>query len=390
MNTVERKIRIQGILGSLMEGAYNLPKTSMAMQNGPAFLGSAKTPRSIDKIGEALVRCATVDGCAGLLKDLLEAGISPDAPNRQGQFPLYLATLCGHPGVAHLLLGAGADKDRAFCAAPGDDLASEEDGNTPLLAAAHQGHLDTLRVLIEAGANLEKRNSFGGTPMFEVVKEGHTECVQALTEAGAKVKITVHRWTPLSIASHSGFLGVVRTLLAAGADPTEGLATAAQNDHREIVRILVEAGANVEQIDPYVKGTPMTVAATYGRRGVVELLLAAGADKDADCYGKTPMYCSSIFGFLDVVRILVEKGAAIDGAPALATGTPLAAACVGDGMPVVRYLMEAGADPSARCNGQTPLSEAASRGNCGVVDYLLKHGARDPNLTVRPENLSST
>ncbi|KFB40787.1 hypothetical protein ZHAS_00008218 [Anopheles sinensis] len=95
------------------------------------------------------------------------------------------------------------------------------------------------------------------------------------------------------------------------------------------------------------KSTPLHFAAGYGRRDVVEFLLANGASIQArDDGGLHPLHNACSFGHADVVRLLLE----------------------------------AGANPNTRDNwNYTPLHEAASKGKIDVCIALLQHGA-DPNI----------
>ena len=124
-------------------------------------------------------------------------------------------------------------------------------GKTALFMAAQNGHLEVVRLLIEAGADKAAAHSTGATAVFIAAQNGHLEVVRLLIEAGAdKDAVKNNGGTALQIAAHNGHLEVVRFLLEAGADKdaarTDGataLFMAYQNGHVEVVQLLREAGA---------------------------------------------------------------------------------------------------------------------------------------------------
>lgn len=90
--------QIQCILNDLLAGKYNLPESSVTMRTGKDF-HTGKFKCSIAELGELLTVCTSINGCVSLLKDLLEAGISPEVL-RQGRTPLYLAAVNGQESSA--------------------------------------------------------------------------------------------------------------------------------------------------------------------------------------------------------------------------------------------------------------------------------------------------
>jgi ankyrin repeat protein len=120
-------------------------------------------------------------------------------------------------------------------------------------------------------------------------KEGYMRMVNALIDRGADInapsaKPEFTKTTPLMVASGNGSVEVMRVLLAAGAkvnqtctDGTTALMLASQNGHVEAIRVLLAAGAQVNQID--AKGVAaLMVASQNGHVLAVKVLLAAGAD----------------------------------------------------------------------------------------------------------------
>lgn len=90
------------------------------------------------------------------------------------------------------------------------------DGATPLSIAAEFGELESVQVLLEAGADKDHAMADGATPLWMAAQEGHDKIVVALLEADAdKDRALDGGVTPLYAASQNGHVAVVKVLLAA-------------------------------------------------------------------------------------------------------------------------------------------------------------------------------
>ena len=110
--------------------------------------------------------------------------------------------------TARLILESGADVN----------LVSSHHG-TALFAAADCNHVDVVRLLLEFRAEVDRRNRWGTTPLIAAAKEGHDECVRVLLDAGAAVdgsEETGRR--ALYYACYEGYTSTAQLLLARGAD----------------------------------------------------------------------------------------------------------------------------------------------------------------------------
>ena len=229
---------------------------------------------------------------------------SPHVRDAQYQMGTHLAAKNGHLDVMRLLLEAGADKD-----------AATQNGYTALHFAAEQGHLDVMRLLLEAGADKNAATQNGHTALHLAGLYGHLNAVQMLLVAD-KNAATQNGYTALHYAAGGGHLDVVRLLLEAGADRekasadgTTALHFAVYNRHCEVVRLLLESGANK---DAAAKDgtTALHLAAEDGSLDVVRLLLQAGADKNAAKEdGATALRIATRFDHLHVCELLQQAGA---------------------------------------------------------------------------------
>jgi len=207
-------------------------------------------------------------------------------------------------------------------------------------------------------------------------------------------------------ATQEGNIKAVKQHLAAGTDVNaknrDGvtpLHTAAANDYKEIVELLIVEGANVNATN--VDGwTPLFGAAVLGKNKIVELLIAKGADVNAkDKDGETPLDIAthpktaallrkhggkhSIFGAAAQGNIEAVKEHLADGADLDAQDTdgdtPLHDAAMRDHKEITELLIDAGADVNAKdVNGKTPLDAAigAPRRRPKTIDLLRKHGGK--------------
>src|SRR4051812_15582443 len=207
-----------------------------------------------------------------------------------GLFGLVLIVL-GMTGCAGV--GGGADNDRIVNAVVADDVytvrgavqngglnpnarvpAEAYPDGAPLIAiAARAASLQVLQFLISAGADLNARTPVNETALmlaaffFEENGSGrsfakHERAVRLLAEAGANLENQPYQYTPLAYAAYQGNEGVVRYLIQRGA------------------RVNADATAGGTYIN-----TPLMMAAIQGHERIARLLLSAGADADVRVYG---------------------------------------------------------------------------------------------------------
>ena len=184
---------------------------------------------------------AAASGDAAEVRALLAKKATLDVRDSYGRTPLHVAAFGRHRDVMHLLVGAGADpnaleRDRydiVTIAAVANDvptlkLALELGGSaknvtsrydgTALIAAAHLGHVEIVRSLIAAGAPLDHVNNLGWTALIESIVLGdggprHTETLRALIEAGANVNLADRDGhTPLALARRRGYAEMIKLL----------------------------------------------------------------------------------------------------------------------------------------------------------------------------------
>ena len=135
--------------------------------------------------------------------------------------------------------------------AKGTEVDERDNGETPLIVAAHTRYEDIVQVLLDAGSTVNAENPHGGTALMAAASRGNPDIVQSLLAAGANVNRKGPQGrTALILAAMRGQTSVAQILLANGADPhveTErgqtALSLATRNSDTEIIRLLREAGA---------------------------------------------------------------------------------------------------------------------------------------------------
>ena len=164
------------------------------------------------------------------------------------------------------------------------------------------------------------------------------------------------------------------------------LLISSKNGHSADLRQLLLLGVNPNCCMPdryssnLENDTPLCLAAKYGNKNVVQLLLDAEADPNrANNFGETPLKFASMYGRGDVVKLLLRAGAEPNKADRY-RNTPLCAIATMKNKDVAKLLLNAGSDPNkADILGQTPLYRAAESGFIDGVILLLKAGA-DPDI----------
>lgn len=284
---------------------------------------------------------------------------------------------------------------------------TEDGGSTPLHIAAASGQLEVAKELLARGADVAARDSFDrATPLHLAADRGDLAMARLLVEHGSPVsdQEDLHGCGPLGWASVLDALHpeMARFLISAGAEPDifvavalgdaelatqlvredprrleatmspfehrrRSLHLAVLKDRPEMVRLLVELGADLEARTD-LGATALALAATRGKQGIVEALLELGAKVDLEA--------ALALGRLEEARrlaaLLSPEERAQSRALHFAAEAGLAAG--------VEVLIKAGFDPSARArifntDGITPLHLAAANGRLEVVRQLLDAGA---------------
>ncbi|QDW08246.1 ankyrin repeat domain-containing protein [Wolbachia pipientis] len=131
--------------------------------------------------------------------------------------------------------------------------------------------------------------------------------------------ISSYKVTLLMVAALNGHANIVEVLLEKGAHVNEKdwrdmtpLHLAALNGHANILEVLLEKGAHVNE-KGWRDTTPLHLAAFYGHASVVEVLLEKGANVNAvDSEGFTPLHLAALNGHANIVEVLLEKGANVN------------------------------------------------------------------------------
>ena len=304
---------------------------------------------------------------------LIAAGARVAARTREGVTPIQLAAVNGSAALLERLVRAGADVNAPLTPT----------GDTPLMMAARTGKTDAIRVLLEAGAQVNAQESWGGTtPLLWAVSEGHSDAATLLIDAGADVNARSHY---VAAANGRGFEGRTPVGGRTEAKPEEfasgwltPLMLAAREGHLELTRILLRSGADIDAGAGDGK-TALSIAIFNGNYALASLLVDNQADVNkADVQRFTPLFWA-------VDRRNMETAPNF---PWMVTADP---------MPLIRRLLDAGADPNAIVNNTprgrmregsprivfaTSLMRAAFAADVELVTLLLDRGA-DPKIVSR-------
>jgi ankyrin repeat protein len=258
-----------------------------------------------------------------------------------------------------------------------DVRAKQPDGATVLHWAAHWDDLETIDLLLRAGAEPNAANDFGVTPLSIACTNASAPMVERLLAAGANPNaLSAAGESPLMIASRAGSAGAVKALVARGADlnakePVRGqtaLMWAVANQRPEVVRVLIETGADIHarsNVVPREYQTGSRYVAYDDVRFVVKV----------DEGGSTPLLFAARSGDATSAALLLDAGAKVDD-PAPTGATPLVVAAHSGHGVVAALFLERGADPNAAGAGYTALHAAVLRGDVALVKALLARGAK--------------
>jgi ankyrin repeat protein len=214
--------------------------------------------------------------------------------------------------------------------------------------------------VIDKGTDVNARDAEGNTPLILGSLYASPRCVALLLEKGADP----------NVANEAGVTALIR---------------AATN--YEKTRMLVDAGAKVRVRTTDLGNTPLILASRRaGNSRTAKLLLERGADAtERNSAGIGPILSGAASGDLETVRLLLDAGAKADDFPKskdprsadVAAGfrTPLMWAAYTNDVPMVRLVLERGADPNQSTYFGNPLSHACWNDGFEAAEFLISHGA---------------
>ena len=280
--------------GAAVDASNDLGATPLwlAGQNGSAALAerlltAGANPNVALASGETPLMAAARSGNARLVELLIAAGADVNASEkRQGQTALMWAASQKHPSVARLLVAAGADvrartkewmeyvqfAGGATLGVLGGEIELPQHRNggyTPLMFAARSGGVETARVLLAAGADIDEPTGSGTTPLVVAAHSGFGELGAFLLDRGADPNLAAGGYTALHAAILRRDPALVKALLAHGADPNARIerATPVGRSSGDYALTLSLIGA-----------TPFRQASSYNDVDIMRALLAGGAD----------------------------------------------------------------------------------------------------------------
>jgi ankyrin repeat protein len=261
-------------------------------------------------------------------------------------------------------------KTKAILAKGADPNAKQRDVSLLIWVVA-LGHAEIVRVLVDAGAEVNSKNM---PSLVIAALRGDTPIVEILLEAGANVnaKDQKNEYTALMFASVLGHTEVVKMLLAAGAivnyspedapwEGTTALQIAATFGRTEVVELLKAAGAREQDPFPVTTGDAnesLILAAMKGDAAAARDLLASGADVEAtDIHSATALTWAAGLGHTAVVRTLVDVGVDVNERTGnLLDWTPLMYVAIAGHAEATTVLCSAGADPNAKTHPMGPMT----------------------------------
>ena len=363
--------------------------------NAARAVASSHPQKFVNPIGGRLhtpLQVAAWTGQQAIVELLLEQDADPNLYGRgKGGSALSAAAHGGFLSIVELLLSNGADVHEGLSAGSenGQDIGSEDDDTsesvfspfidppsdvvdrrakgqgreTALFKAVSRDHAKIVNLLLDRGAMPNTRNGEEGrTALHEACNRGRTDIVQVLLRKGALVtKTDLQGRTPLTQACLSR-----------------------EADDKELVRMLLEAGADFDRFDPST-GSALRAATIKGRESIVRLLLGSKADPNKF----SPLMEALRRGHTEIARLLMDAGANVNVIQDFSIGIPLwlhqrpVTTCLAECFRSVYGASRLDIQPGREIKSveefrgwlESPLWIAAAMGDIGSVRRLLDHDA---------------
>jgi len=224
--------------------------------------------------------------------------------------------------------------------------------DSKFLDAVTSGDVNTVRELVEGGANWRGKDKVGRGALHYAAEKGRLEVCQYLCDIGASMTST----------DYSGY---------------NPLLTAANYNHFDVVKFFLDKGMKVDDDAQTGGKNCLYFAASHNDMAMVKYLVE---ERGATVYkksGPTALHEAARLGNLEMMNYLLDHGANVNAKEKRGT-TPLVYAVFTSKMEVVECLVEHGADPNidSGAYGGSPMDLARKKDLSDMVDYLASHGGK--------------
>ena len=375
------------------------------------LLDAGVDANTIDPNNEPVSWAAIRSGNVDAVKILLDRGATVDFKDSVRQSSLMLAVREDRPDIVRLLISRGAEVNavtrvgntpnwvlpnsvpgfghgvgivRGGLPARGSRYLIPG-GMTPLLYAARDGRIESARLLVQNGAQLEATDPNGITPLLMAITNNQMETARFFIERGAQINIVdwygrsplwsavevrnmdVDNATFVNGVDREPVLELIKILLDKGADPNVRTA-----ETPPIRRFILPITGSLEWVD-FVGMTPFLYAARSGDITVMKMLLEKGANPKIPTFGGTTALMAAAgmnwtFAqtsdegtdrLLEAVKLCHDLGMSVNDANSMGLTALHAAANRPGSDPIIKYLVENGARLDVKDNeGRTPLTWA--------------------------------
>lgn len=375
--------------------------------------GDAKVLNRGNKDGKTPMIFAAEANSPEIIKLLRKKGADPNIYDANQKTPLLIAAQNNSLEGVRVIL-----QDMGDTSPPANPDLSDSSGETAVLAATRNGNKEILKLLKDAGANLNQSNVEGTTPLIFATSQKNKELLDYLISLGADInQLGQLGKTPLIYALDSKDYDFAKYLLDKGANPNihaKGLdsplqiAVSTDNANVPLISYLISKGAKLNDADiplgnvisrsihkgnaPAIKeliakgakvsdtenlnGSGLTQALNIDDEDIAVLLIENGADiNKPDEQGFTPLALASKKKFNRAMEALIKRGADVNQTSRNKTAIPLEIVIDNDNAELLETMFNNGLN----ANTDAILLRAVSGKKDNVISVALLHGAR-PNI----------